>query len=59
MRQFVRQEMAEIKKVSVLKKKAAKLCDTQLVIIDLYMLKICTSKVYSNEDFLLHLQIFN
>ena len=28
MRQFVRQEMAEIKKVSVLKKKAAKLCDT-------------------------------
>ena len=28
MRQFVRQEMAEIKNVSVLKKKAAKLCDT-------------------------------
>ena len=28
MRQFVRQEMAEIKKVSALKKKAAKLCDT-------------------------------
>ena len=27
-RQFVRQEMAEITKVSVLKKKAAKLCDT-------------------------------
>ena len=40
MRQFVRQEMAETKKVSVLKKKAAKVCDTYLVIIDLYMLKI-------------------
>ena len=28
MRQFIRQEMAEIKKVSVLKKKSAKVCDT-------------------------------
>ena len=59
MRQFVRQEMAEITKVSILKKKAAKLCDTQLFIIDRHMLKICTSKFYSNEYLLLHLQIFN